>query len=145
MPHTVRPRRRAYFAAALFGSVALAAWPAQAADAPHHEENAQNLRHFSFRNETDQPIVEAQATTTAGKDLNVTEGGPIAPRHAQNFSVPRADCIDKVRVKFADGRTLARDHLNNCNDPRIVARSGQLTVESSAGGPVHPSPRSRGE
>jgi len=112
--------------------------PVLAAEAPHAEDSSQTLRDFSLRNETDQTIVEAHAYTTKGKDIAVTKAGPIRPRLSENFMFQQAECLDRIEIKFANGKTMSRDKLNDCSVPRLVARNDGITVETGAGGPVNP-------
>ncbi len=125
-------------ALSLWLAVPLTAGMADAAETEAAKANPAQMRDFTLRNETDQTIVDAHARTKTGKDINVTAlNGQIASREGQNFPVDAADCLESVQVKFKDGRTLARDNLNDCKDPRIVARNQELTVETGAGGPLH--------
>ena len=123
------------------GFAALAAdTSARAAEAPHAEDSSQTLRDFSLKNDTDQTIVEAHAFTTNGKDIAVTKAGPIRPQLSQNFMFQQAECLDRIEIKFKDGKTMSRDKLNDCKVPRLVARNEGITVETGAGGSVNPAP-----
>ncbi len=117
--------------------------PARSAEAPHAEEHSETLRDFSLRNETDHTIVEAHAFTTKGKEIALTKAGSIRPRLSQNFMFEQSECLDRIEVKFENGKTMSRDKLNDCKDPRLVARAEGITVETGAGGPTHPDASSR--
>ena len=112
----------------------------RAAEAPHAEESSQTLRDFSLKNDTDQTIVEAHAFTTKGKDVAVTKAGPIRPQLSENFMFQQAECLDRIEIKFNNGKTMSRDKLNDCSIPRLVARNEGITVETGAGGPANPPP-----
>ena len=111
-----------------------------AAEAPHAEESSQTLRDFSLKNDTDQTIVEAHAFTTDGKDIALTKAGPIRPQLSQNFMFQQSECLDRIEIKFSNGKTMQRDKLNDCKIPRLVARNEGITVETGAGGPINPAP-----
>ena len=110
----------------------LANQPALAAEGPRAEQQAKELRGFTLTNDTGRTIVEAHAYTTTGKEIDLTKPGPIRSQLAQNFMVERAECVDRVQVRLDDGKTMSRDHLNDCKDPRLVARDAGITVETSA-------------
>jgi hypothetical protein len=105
--------------------------------------SAPNQRGFTLQNQTGLGITDAHAYTTSGKDINLTANGPIAPWLSQNFVLSGSECLNALRVKFENGKLLARDHLNDCNVPRIVAKPDQLAVLNEAGGRTFPSVRSR--
>ncbi len=136
-------RRAAAIAVWACGSIALGAGSAVAAQGPTDEFSSQTLRDFTLRNETGRTIVEAHAYTTTGKDIEITKSSQIRSRMAQNFAIQHAECVDRIQVRFAEGGTLTADKLNDCNNPRFVARDDGITVETGAGGPLHPSAASR--
>ncbi|MBV8094525.1 MAG: hypothetical protein JOY71_03135 [Acetobacteraceae bacterium] len=103
---------------------------------PRVSNEPATLRGFTLRNESNQPIVDAQARTTTGKTINITAAGPIQPKRAQDFRAEKNDCIASVNVKFQNSKTISQDNINDCNDPKIVVSNDKVSAQTEAGGPI---------
>jgi len=71
---------------------------------------------FRLVNRGEQPIAELFATPagTGTWGSNRLDQGPLAPRAAQLFRLPRGECSYDLRVVFAGGRALERKGANLC-------------------------------
>ena len=103
---------------------------------PRAEASKPDLRAFTLRNDSDQFITEATATSTKGTRFDLTKNSPIAPRRAMNFMMQANECLSSVQLRFKDGHEAQATGLNDCGQPQIFTDGTRITVGTEAGGPL---------
>ena len=118
--------------------LAMAVYPAFAQQRPAAPltPNGEQMRAFSLRNQSHQPITSAEAHMTDGKDRVLTYA-PVQPNQARQIVVPRQECVDSVTVHLNIGKTLHADHLQDCRATQIMVGDAGIGVQSNV------NPRSR--
>jgi hypothetical protein len=122
----------------IIAAMLLAAAPAVAHSLPPRAEQGsdQNLSSFVLRNESDQTISQATATSTAGTRFDLTRNSAIAPQQAQEFMMKVGECLASVQIRFKDGHQVQASGLNDCKQPEILTDGSRVTLRSEAGGPL---------
>ena len=115
-------------------AVAGLAGGALAAESPRAPAQSQTLRSFTLRNETNQPIIDAQISTTSERKIALTKDGAIQPHHAQEFMMPQGECLASVRVVFKDGHNIGTEPMNDCQIPGIMVTETAITTATGAVG-----------
>jgi hypothetical protein len=133
---------RLLIAAALLAAPAFAAQAQTTLTGPKPNEVplGHATRTFVIRNESGQPIRQAQITTTKGQTLDVTKGSAIANAQGLNVTAPPRDCIDAINVTLQNGKQLGLDHQNQCSLSLVHVQNDRITLSSSAVNPT-PSPQ----
>ena len=103
---------------------------------PRTEASKPDLRAFTLRNDSDQFITQATATSTRGTHFDLTKESPVAPRRAMNFMMQADECLGSVQLRFKDGHEAEATGLNDCGQPQIFTDGTRITVGTEAGGPL---------
>jgi hypothetical protein len=79
---------------------------------------------FAVTNNTGTPVnqLHVSAASQGGWGQDRLGSGTLANGSSFRVQLPAGQCINDVRIVFADGRKIDRRHVNTCQEKEVVFR-----------------------
>jgi hypothetical protein len=102
---------------------------------PNAGSGGKPARSFVLRNLSGGPITQAQVVTTDGQTVDLLRGlGPLTAAEGRNVLVPGGACIRDVHITLQNGKQLALNGRNDCDQSIIEVDPNSVRVSGSAAG-----------